>query len=179
MKILAKTIVCIPKYSRREIETQNYHTPIMRNTYNQLFILVLSMEHPKLPGNGPGASGVSAHNHVFIYFWDKVSCSPNWPKTHYVAKDNRPFWSSCLHPLSDRTTAMGLVYVVLGMETFTLTRQALYPLSTAPAHLWLCYHRHSINWFPTSLKISSSPLTRLFLVLWPTYKYHAHIQFYI
>ena len=29
---------------------------------------------------------------------------------------------------------MGLVYVVLGMETFTLTRQALYPLSTAPAH---------------------------------------------
>lgn len=59
-------------------------------------------------------------------FWDKVSCTREWPVLHYVSKDNMNFWSPCFECWDCRRDHHILLVRFWGVDIHTRGK----PLST-------------------------------------------------
>lgn len=109
---------------------------------------------------------------VNILLYCIISCTPDWPQTHYVAEDNLEFWSSCVHVLNTRTA---------GVYHDTWVRQCCEPClqskpstntDPAPYNSFICYWAQLVNTFVQDAYNVDSTLQLLCLCLgarqsWP------------
>lgn len=81
-----------------------------------------------------------------FYFWNRTSCSPGWPQTHYVAEDNLKFLT--LHLLSAGIAGI-LPNTSPGREpraSCMLTSQARYQLRPRARSLPETFTSQTVSW---------------------------------
>lgn len=101
--------------------------------------------------------------YCFIFCWDRVSCSPRWFSTNYIAKENLEDRFSFLHLLHVGWQACASMSGLCGGKDWTQRflhgRPALYQLSPSP----------SIWWFPHYTLLHIQPDWTLSFKVWQSY----------
>ena len=105
--------------------------------------------------------------HILCVFWDRVSCSPGWPQTHYVAEDDLELLTLC-PPLPKceeyRHEPPIKVYMVLGIESRALRMLGKSPRPEYVYFVWevsvnvcLCVFISDIFAFSSTCHITQLP----------------------